>query len=181
MNGPSGLCIDAANNVYVADSDNAVIREIVVAPVGSSSPIIYTVAGQFRDRTSTYGGDGACARHAHLHFPDGCSFDSEGNMYIADRGNNEIRVVIGTLAVTPPSPTGRSLPGTSIFFAGTPGAVPPGPSSRWLLRRWTLKLSGVSQSTAPSTSSSTRMTMFSTPTLATISLTPGAEQRTRAL
>ncbi len=53
---------------------------------------IYTVA-----QTSTnmiFGGDGGPATAANLHFPDGCAFDSNGNMYIADRGNNEIRVVL---------------------------------------------------------------------------------------
>src|ERR1700722_10907583 len=31
MNGPSGMCIDTANNLYIADSDNSVIREVLAA------------------------------------------------------------------------------------------------------------------------------------------------------
>ncbi len=96
MDGPSGMCIDVNNNVYVADSDNGLIREIVVtASTGKVAGHIYNIAGVQTETDYIYGGDGGPATSANLHFPDGCSFDSHGNMYIADRGNNEIRVVIG--------------------------------------------------------------------------------------
>ncbi|MGC1902477.1 MAG: choice-of-anchor D domain-containing protein, partial [Candidatus Acidiferrum sp.] len=128
MNGPSGMCIDAANNVYVADSDNAIIREIVVtASPGKTAGHIYTFAGQF-ETNFVYGGDGGPATSAHLHFPDGCSFDSHGNMYIADRGNNAIRVVIaGPTVVNPVGLTGTLTAGNIYLFAGALGAVPPAP------------------------------------------------------
>jgi trimeric autotransporter adhesin len=124
MSGPSGLCIDSSNNVYVADSDNAIIREIPIATVGPKlAGHIYTVAGVETEVNYTYGGDGHAATSANLHFPDGCSFDSHGNMYIADRGNNAIRVVIGSLA-TPPAniPTATTV-GNIYEFAG---AIPSG-------------------------------------------------------
>jgi sugar lactone lactonase YvrE len=126
MNGPSGMCIDSANNVYVADSDNAIIREIPITTAGGKTAgHIYTVAGQF-ETSFVYGGDGGVATSAHLHFPDGCSFDTNGNMYIADRGNNAIRVVIGTAAVAPPNYTGGPVAAGNIYlFAGSLGAVPP--------------------------------------------------------
>ena len=57
MDGPSGLCIDANNNVYTADSDNAIVREVVVA-----TGMIHTVAGMPMETNFTYGGDGG-ARH----------------------------------------------------------------------------------------------------------------------
>jgi len=128
MNGPSGLCIDGANNVYVADSDNAVVREIPVTTAGGKTAgHIYTVAGQF-ETDFIYGGDGGPATSAHLHFPDGCSFDSHGNMYIADRGNNAIRVVIaGPTVVNPVGLTGTLTAGDIYLFAGALGAVPPAP------------------------------------------------------
>jgi sugar lactone lactonase YvrE len=130
MNEPSGMCIDAHDNIFVADSDNAVIREVVVTPiVGQVAGNIYTVAGTPETQDFTYGGDGgpATAPGVHLHFPDGCSFDSHGNMYIADRGNNAIRVVIGTSASVPPGMTGPVVPGNIYLFAGSLGAVPPNP------------------------------------------------------
>ena len=61
---PSGMCIDSANNIYVADSDNAVVREIPATnqtlPFPMTAGHIYTVAGQ-QEINYTYGGDGLLA------------------------------------------------------------------------------------------------------------------------
>ena len=68
MNGPSGLCIDAANNVYVADSDNAVIREMYRGRVGQihrQSSIRLPASS----KPTCYGGDGAAARARPPPFP----------------------------------------------------------------------------------------------------------------
>ena len=127
MDGPSGMCLDANDNVFVADSDNAVIREIPVVTGGGKTALnIYTVAGVETETNYIYGGDGAPALSANLHFPDGCSFDSHGNLYIADRGNNAIRVVIGASA-TAPVGIGPVTAGNIYLFAGSLGAVPPAP------------------------------------------------------
>ncbi len=117
MDGPSGLCIDANNNVYIADSDNAIVREVVVA-----TGMIHTVAGMPMETNFAYGGDGGLATSANLHFPDGCSFDSRGNLYIADRGNNAIRIVIlGTPTAAFPTV------GNIYRFAGANPAANPTP------------------------------------------------------
>ncbi len=133
MDGPSGMCIDANNNVYVADSDNGLIREIVVtASTGKVVGNIYNIAGVQTETNFVYGGDGGPATSANLHFPDGCSFDSHGNMYIADRGNNEIRVVIavvtGSTVVAPVGLTGVTA-GNIYRFAGFTDGAPPNPPS----------------------------------------------------
>jgi sugar lactone lactonase YvrE len=121
---PSGLCIDGSNNVYVADSDNAIVREIVVtAATGKTVGNIYTVAGVETETNFTYGGDGGAATSANLHFPDGCSFDSHGNMFIADRGNNAVRVVIGATNIKPVGLTGATVAGDIYLYTG---AVPTG-------------------------------------------------------
>ncbi len=127
MSGPSGMCIDGSNNVYVADSDNAIIREIVVTAVaGKTVGDIYTVAGVQTETDYTYGGDGGPATSANLHFPDGCSFDTHGNLYIADRGNNAIRVVIGTTNVPPVGLTGTTAGNIYLYTGATPtGGNPP--------------------------------------------------------
>jgi sugar lactone lactonase YvrE len=114
LNAPSGMCIDAANNLFIADSDNAVIREVL-----ASDGTIHTVVGVPTSTNPVYGGDTGLATAAHLHFPDGCAFDTNGNMYIADRANNEIRVVIA--GPTPVAPIGVPTPvavGHIYRFAG---------------------------------------------------------------
>jgi trimeric autotransporter adhesin len=121
MNAPSGMCIDNLNNLYIADSDNNIIREVTAA-----DGIMHTFAGVPTTNPS-FGGDGAAAINAHLHFPDGCAFDSKGNMYVADRGNNEIRVIIGAGNLPPFGITGTTA-GFIYNFAGVGGVGPGSPA-----------------------------------------------------
>ena len=81
---PMGLALDAAGNLYIADSANNRVR--MVSPQG----IISTVAG-----TGTAGssGDGANATAATLRNPEDVAVDSAGNLYIADSGNTRVRKV----------------------------------------------------------------------------------------
>ena len=136
---PSGMCIDSANNLYIADSDNAIVREIPATnqtfPFAMTAGHIYTVAGQ-QETNYTYGGDGLLATTTgaagvHLHFPDGCSVDSHGNLFIADRGNNAIRVVIGFSNMPPVGLAGPTVAGHIYLYTGaTPvGSLPPAPAS----------------------------------------------------
>jgi Abnormal spindle-like microcephaly-assoc'd, ASPM-SPD-2-Hydin len=120
MNGPSGMCIQPiTNNLFIADSDNNVIREVTAA-----DGIMHTFAG-VPSTNPSFGGDGGVATAAHFHFPDGCSFDSHGNLYIADRGNNEIRVVVATAG----TPIAATVVGSIYNFAGAGGAGPGSPAS----------------------------------------------------
>ncbi len=85
LNGPSGAAADAAGNIYIADAANNRIRKI-----DASTGNISTIAG-----TGTAGntGDGAAATSATLSSPYGVALDSDGNVYIADTGNNRVRKV----------------------------------------------------------------------------------------
>jgi uncharacterized protein (TIGR03437 family) len=81
---PAGIAADGSGNVYVADLDTNVVRKI--SPDGK----ITTYAG---DGEAGFSGDGGPATAAQLNTPDGLVLDSAGNLYIADRNNNCIRVV----------------------------------------------------------------------------------------
>ena len=80
---PAGVALDAAGNLYIADTANSVIRK--VDPFG----IITTVAGT--PGTPGYSGDGSSATAAQLSYPYSVALDAAGNLYIADSNNSVIR------------------------------------------------------------------------------------------
>src|SRR6185369_10886691 len=108
MNSPQGVAIDAAGNLYVADTGNNVVRR--VTPAG----VITTVAG---NGTPGSNGDGSAATSAQLNAPDGLALDSAGNLYIADSLNAKVRRVstAGTISTV----AGNGTPG----FGGDGGAA----------------------------------------------------------
>jgi sugar lactone lactonase YvrE len=91
FNSPSGLAIDASGIIYVADTDNHRIREIV--PI--TSRYVGTLAG------STQGYDNGTRTAAKFNRPSGLAIDASGNLYVADTDNHRIRkIVISTGQVT---------------------------------------------------------------------------------
>jgi uncharacterized protein (TIGR03437 family) len=84
LNSPTGLALDSAGDLYIADSDNSAIRMV------STRGTITTVAG---NGTQGYSGDGGPAINAVLNYPQGVALDSAGRLYIADTFNNRIRLV----------------------------------------------------------------------------------------
>lgn len=79
---PSGIGVDHAGNIYVADTGNQRVR--MIATDGTTSVIAGTgTKGSF--------GDGRQASIATLNNPGGLAFDSAGNLYIADIGNDRVR------------------------------------------------------------------------------------------
>ena len=85
MNTPADVIIDAFGNLLIADTGNHCIRKVSV------DGTITTIAG---NGTAGFSGDGDLATAARLNGPTALAMDSQGNLYIADFGNNRVRKVI---------------------------------------------------------------------------------------
>jgi len=87
LSSPTGVSVDGADNLYIADSGNHRIRR-----VDGATGVIITVAG---NGALGFSGDGGVSTAARLTNPSGVALDGSGNLYIADWGNNRIRRVDG--------------------------------------------------------------------------------------
>lgn len=96
LNEPRGVAVDAAGNVWIADTGNNVIREVSAA-TGDINTVVGYNTGTANHGTATagYGGDGSAANSSsvELNEPIGMAFDGAGNLYIADFNNKVIRKV----------------------------------------------------------------------------------------
>ncbi|MEO8049724.1 MAG: BACON domain-containing carbohydrate-binding protein [Acidobacteriota bacterium] len=90
LSGPAGIALDTAGNLYIADYYNSRVRMV-------SGGTITTVAG---NGTATFAGDGLGATSASLSGPLDVKLDAAGNLYIADFGNNRIRMVTAGIIST---------------------------------------------------------------------------------
>lgn len=85
LNHPINVEVDASGNIYIADYLNNRIRKV------NTSGTISTFAG---DGTAGFSGDGGAATAAEIYMSTGAvKIDGYGNLYIADDGNNRVRVV----------------------------------------------------------------------------------------
>ena len=90
FNGPTGLCVDLKGNVFVADTQNSVIRRIT--PNGKVS----TVAGNGQP----FYKEGK-REQAGFNYPTGISVDLNNVLYVSDSGNNSIRRITNEGNVIP--------------------------------------------------------------------------------
>ena len=88
LTGPTGLAVDRAGNLFIADAGDQEIRK--VAPGGDIS----RVAGIGKPCAKPPAcGDAAAATSARLNFPEAVALGAAGALYIADSGDQEIRRV----------------------------------------------------------------------------------------
>ena len=104
--GPQGLAIDSGGNLYVADTNNHIIRKVVPA-----TGVVTTLAG-LAGNSGNADGLGGLARFA---FPSGVAVDGAGNLFVADAENHTIRKIL-------PSGSVNTLAGLAGASGGADGA-----------------------------------------------------------
>jgi uncharacterized protein (TIGR03437 family) len=119
---PSGMAVDSAGSLYIADAQNHLVREIT-QPLTPNAKIT-TIAGTC---IAGYSGDGSQARSAQLNLPRDVAIDGQGNILIADSGNSRVRIVnlqgvIATIAGSDPG-SGDSGPATAARLFSPSGIV----------------------------------------------------------
>ena len=119
---PSGVAIDAAGNLYVADTDNSTVREL--APSG----VVSTFAGQPGTTGSADGLDGA----TRFDFPAGLAIGNASTIYVADTNNHAIRAVIlpAAPAITTQPQSQTVTAGANVQFSVTASGSP-APTYQW--------------------------------------------------
>jgi sugar lactone lactonase YvrE len=115
--------VDAGGNLFIADSQNNRIRRVDFA-----THVITTVAGSGNQYNGTgffggFSGDGGPAISALLNFPVAVAVDGNGNLFIADSGNNVIRKVDNSPTHIITTFAGNGTPGTPGAANGDGGAA----------------------------------------------------------
>jgi sugar lactone lactonase YvrE len=90
---PSGIAVDAAGNIFVADTKDQMVREEPAGPNSNLLPFAGKGGACLSPTDPTRCGDGGSAQKALLRLPGGLGLDASGNVYIADSGDNKVRVV----------------------------------------------------------------------------------------
>lgn len=98
--GPIGITVSPSRNIYLADTVNDTIRKISFSGAVTTLGGVPLMAGSAN-------GAGAAARFAS---PQGVALDSAGRLFVADTGNNTIRVTPSSTPAPTPSPTGSPTP-----------------------------------------------------------------------
>lgn len=100
-----GVAVDKDGNLYIADVWNHRIRRV------DTSGVITTVAGSgpVGSSAGSFSGDGGPATQARLSYPWDVAVDGEGNIYIADIGNQRIRKVDSSGIITTVAGDGTSV------------------------------------------------------------------------
>jgi sugar lactone lactonase YvrE len=102
FNNPSGVAVDTSGHVYVADYSNQLIRKI--NPAG----VVSTLAGSGVSGSANGTGTGA-----QFNNPSGVALDTNGNLYVADKSNHQIRKITSAGVVSTLAGVGTANSGTA--------------------------------------------------------------------
>ena len=115
---PSGLAVDSAGNIYLANTSDQTILKI------TSSGAAIILAGQ----SGVHGFNDGTGSAAQFFSPSGVAVDSSGTVYVADRDNNTVRKisaagVVTTFAGSPGPPGAADGTGVAARFSGPRGVA----------------------------------------------------------
>ncbi len=141
LNAPAGIAFDAQGTLYIADSGNNRIRTI------TADGNMHTIAGS---GLPGFAGDGATADFASFMNPLGVAVDPSGNVYVADSGNNRLRLLSPQITPTPgisairgPNRANNLAPGAIFSLYGT-SLAPQGYSFLVSSATWPRSVNGIS-------------------------------------
>ena len=120
LNGPSGIAVDSAGNLYIADTNNYVIREVVAA-----NGNIQTIAGTGLPGSS---GDGGLPTRAQLNAPQGIAIDAAGNLYVTEATARVRKILPGAFITTIAGGNGPGYSGDNGFATAAKLNAPSGVS-----------------------------------------------------
>jgi hypothetical protein len=138
---PSGLAVDPAGNIFVADSDNDRIREVTASGFVTTVPI---TAGS----NLLGGGSGATAAPGVpiegiiFNFPTSVAVSGNGTLYVADSGDNEIKWGIPTLVIQHGLPVIVTNPGPQAPIAGQNAQFAVAVNGSGLVYQWNISTDG---------------------------------------
>jgi uncharacterized protein (TIGR03437 family) len=111
LSAPAGIAFDSQGTMYIADSGNNRIRTI------TTDGNIHTIAGS---GVAGFAGDGSTSDFASFMGPLGVTVDASGNVYVADTGNNRVRMLSPQSV---PTPQPQSIRGPFQSSQLAPGAI----------------------------------------------------------
>jgi hypothetical protein len=124
LNDPTGVVVRSSGNVVIADTANNRVQTIPITTgtfygQAMTANDIYTIAG---NGTPGSTGDAGAATAAELDSPTGLAVDTNGNVVIADTGNDRLQVIAGATATY----YGQAMTADDIYTiagTGTPGST----------------------------------------------------------
>jgi hypothetical protein len=91
LNSPRGIAVASNGDTFIGDRSNHKIRKVTAA-----TGVIDTYAGT---GTQGYTGDGGAATAARLRTPQGVHLAPNGDLYVAEAGNNVVRKIAGSTGI----------------------------------------------------------------------------------